>query len=287
AELVRLRRALLGVELFLRDGTDVAEHVRRRATERVGPHGRLLHGDDVVEVVVVLGEVELERLRDVVDDRHGHVGGEALVVEAVLDGSAVVGLVHVARQLGAEPVEDAVAHDGFQRCELLLVDGDDDGDAVVDEDDAVAVEDAAARRLLQQRARLDGLRRVLELRRGHHLQVPEAGEQRREQRDDDDAEDPEAEGGVVAVHDSTSRPAPWGGGIDHRTTRNIGCTSAPFTIATTNAIVTRWTSRNPSMPTIFASNASTTTPIPLPATAVTTGIHHAARSTVACVMPTR
>ena len=47
--------------------------------------------------------------------------------------------------------------------QVLLVDGDDDRDTVVDDDHAVAIEDAAARRLLEDRARLERLGRVLEL----------------------------------------------------------------------------------------------------------------------------
>src|SRR5581483_2917319 len=288
AEGIGLGALPVRVELFLRDRADVAEHVRRGAAEWVRADGRLLHRYDVCKQVVVLGEVQLERLRDVVGDRHRQVRAVARVDETVLDERAVDRMLrHVPGDLGGEAVDDlrvpAVVVLADVR-EALLVDRDDDRDAVVDEHDAVAIEDAAAGRLLEDRARLERGGRGLELLGRHHLQVPEAREQRREERHD---QDPEPQAGVVVVHRHAAARRPRvSAGSAQRTTRSIGSTSTEFSTATTAATVSRCRSRKPSRPSIFASRPSTTTPSALPASAVSTGIHQAARSTVAFDIPT-
>src|SRR5205809_193260 len=77
---------------------------------------------------------------------------------------AVAPRARVPRDRGRQPVEQIVAGrrigDGG---ELRAIDGDDDGDAVVDEHDATAVEDPPARRLDQYLTLAVGGRLCLEL----------------------------------------------------------------------------------------------------------------------------
>ena len=67
--------------------------------------------------------------------------------------------------------------------QLVLVDGDDDRDAIVDQHHAVAIVDATTRCLFEDLARVRRCRLGAELLRRHDLQVPESCEQRGEQRD--------------------------------------------------------------------------------------------------------
>src|SRR3546814_13238697 len=80
------------------------------------------------------------------------------------------------------------------------VDGDLDRDPVADDDGAVAVEDPSPRRLDGDLADAVGLGDDLEVVVGHHLEVPEAREERGEEREHDDPEDRQAQAGRILVH---------------------------------------------------------------------------------------
>ena len=100
-----------------------------------------------------------------------------------------------------------VAFVGLQLLELLRVHGDDQRGAVVDQHPALGIEQATAGRLLLDDAHpvVGGL--DLAALGRHHLQVVEAGEQGREQREHHDAEDAQPQAGGISVHRSPPRTA--------------------------------------------------------------------------------
>jgi hypothetical protein len=177
AELV-VRRLRLRGELVLVDLAHVAEHVRGHAAVRVFADRHRLRLDPR-EVLTVLGDVDELVVADVERDRHRGVGRDAGVVELLADL-----LRRRLEQLG-EAVHDHV--------ELLLVelavDGDDVGNPVLDQRAALRVEDPAADRRLVDHPHRVALRGRGEVTRRRDLEVPEAGEEGTEQRQDDHPDD--------------------------------------------------------------------------------------------------
>ena len=181
------------LELDVVDLADVADDVGSTGAEGVAAHRDPLDGHGGEQLLVLL-DVDLQLLGGILGHGHRRVPGVPLVVDPVeqlLDRGR--------RAVPGELVGQAAQHvHGLGVVELGEpdpVDGDDDGDPVVDQHRAVAVEDAPARGLDlhdPDAVRLGGLRERL---RRQHLQVPEPGEERHEERDDHDAEHAEAQAG--------------------------------------------------------------------------------------------
>ncbi len=192
------RGAHAGLELVAGDAPHVAHDVRGEALLGVRAHGLAPHLDSR-EVVGALGQEDHEVFRDVDGHRHRLQRAVLRIVQAALDRGDLGGDARRG-QLLREPQQQVVALGGLEVLQAERIDGDHQGCAVVDEHAALRVEDATAGRLL-----LDGAHPVvggldLAFVGRHDLQVVEAGEEGGEEREDDDAQDAEAQARGLSVH---------------------------------------------------------------------------------------
>ena len=184
--------ALVDLELVLVDRGDVTDEVRGEIVVGVvtGRPPRGLHPGEELGVLLDVDErVEVHLLRD----GHGLERGEARALEVRHDG-----LLRAQEHPGEVRGGDVRLREGEAAFDRHLVD-----QGVLDDDVALVVEDAAPdRRVLQDAdAVLLGLRR--EAGRVRDLQEPQAGEQGREQGEDDHPDDPEPEAAVGLGHDAS------------------------------------------------------------------------------------
>jgi hypothetical protein len=206
--------ALLGADL-----ADGAEDLRRQPVARVGAQVGLLDLD-ARELVGPLGDVGQQRGRDVGLQAHGRVRHDDEGVHDLAVDRLRVGAEHrteapvAGLQVGGGDLRDRLRlalvalRPGIALAGLLAPGGgevallvgqrrrvelDDDRTAVAHDDLAAAVDDLAARRLDAQLAYAVDRRLGEELVARQHLQVPEAKEDDREQREGDAAEDRHAQ----------------------------------------------------------------------------------------------
>ena len=172
------------LQLRVGDLTHVPEDVGGQRVVRVGPLGQG-KGVDAGEVRPVLLDVDERVLAHPEGDRHRLVRRVLRVVDTPVQ------LLRAHAEEGGQAGQGALGAGS----ELGTADGDRQGDPVVDQGPAPPVEDAAPGRFLVDDADPVLVGPHLEGGRVHHLQVPEAGEQRGEERRDDHADHCQAQSG--------------------------------------------------------------------------------------------
>ena len=182
------------VDLVLGRGqrADVAEHVRGELPVRVGPEGALLHrhpGEQVGPLAQVDEQIQVDAEGDR-DQLEGPVLGVGQPGADLAHLDEVAGLAQQQRQLQQHLLLPGIVEGGV---ELAAIDHHHPDDLVVDQKPALAVEDAAPGGFLVDAPQHVGGGGGGQVLAAEHLQVPEPGQQGRDQRHGHDSEYPQPE----------------------------------------------------------------------------------------------